>query len=58
MLKEMVRFKRPYITWDIWGETPPLVFPPDLVQLAPGGVQQLGGKRRLEGSKHGVTPTS
>ena len=26
-LREMVRFPRPYITWDIWREPPPLTFP-------------------------------
>ena len=26
-LREMVRFPRPYITWDIWHESPPLAFP-------------------------------
>lgn len=27
MLKGMVRFARPFITWDIWNEAPPLQFP-------------------------------
>ena len=27
LLKEMVRFERPFITWDIWKEPPPLTFP-------------------------------
>jgi hypothetical protein len=27
LLKEMVRFERPYITWDIWNDPPPLAFP-------------------------------
>ena len=27
LLKEMVRFERPFITWDIWKEAPPLRFP-------------------------------
>ena len=26
-LQDMVRFPRPYITWDIWREPPPLTFP-------------------------------
>ena len=27
LLKQMVRFERPFITWDIWNERPPLAFP-------------------------------
>ena len=27
LLKQMVRFKRPFITWDIWNTPPPLAFP-------------------------------
>lgn len=27
LLKDMVRFERPFITWDIWKEPPPLTFP-------------------------------
>ena len=27
LLQDMVRFKRPFITWDIWSAKPPLTFP-------------------------------
>ena len=27
LLKQMVRFERPFITWDIWNEPAPLAFP-------------------------------
>jgi hypothetical protein len=38
-LQEMVRFPRPYITWDIWREAPPLTFPSHPRSDVQSGVQ-------------------
>ena len=35
LLKEMVRFERPFITWDIWNARPPLQFPAQAAAATP-----------------------
>ena len=62
MLREIVRFPRPYITWDLWGEAPPLTFPSEprqdaaaLPERPPGGQaseRPVGGLRDPDHVNH------
>ena len=55
MLKEMVRFERPYITWPIWTETPPLAFPSEPRRMG-AEAQALAGNHETREQAGGSAP--
>ena len=56
MLQQMVRFPRPYITWDLFNSAPPLTFPDTTGQGVPGSRALKSAINRLHINTGHSTP--
>ena len=56
LLKEMVRYERPFITWDLWSEAPPEVFPSEPAVSGGGTPRPVAGVPQASRSMERVKP--